>query len=637
MIVPLDKSVICPILIGRTRELAALYSLIDVDRSEQDHAALISGEAGIGKSRLVAEARSYAVTRGFLPLQGSCFQEDTSYPYAPLLDLLRAFFANQISASLTANQEQIVKELVRLLPDLALLFPDLVPLPLPQTLDPEQQKCRLFIVLTHFFTNLAAQQPALLIVEDIQWCDESSLDFLLHLARHCSSQPLFFLFTYRSEETSPGLSHWLAQFDRERLALELALKRLSRTEVDAMLQAIFAVPHPIPTELLETVYTLTEGNPFFVEEMLKSLMATGELQYADGTWEFRSEKKDSNAFSFIPRSVQDAVKQRVDQLSAEAKQALTLASVAGRRFDFTLLQMVLRYDEDQLLPLMKELIAAQLVVEESSDHFAFRHTLIRQAIYSELLARERRSLHRTIAEALEILYTSPSLREAYLADLAYHFYEAGIWTKALEYEQRIGEKALALYAPRAAIEHLTHALNAANHLHGIPPSIVYYARGQAYETLGEFDRAHSDYERALDTAHMTSDGTMEWQSMMALGFLWAERDYAQAGAWFRQALDQASRQASPILRARSLNRLGNWLVNTGRIEEGLQAHQEALGMFEEQHNIQGMAETTLNTQSATLTLGRRHSRAILLDGRKGRAPLPGFTAHRRSELRHDRP
>jgi len=591
MTVSIDKSVICPILIGRTRELATLYSLIDVDRIEQVQAALISGEAGIGKSRLVAGARSYAVAQGFLPLQGSCFQADTSYPYAPLLDLLRAFFANQISVSLTASQEQIVNELVRLLPDLALLFPHLAPLPQPQTLDPEQQKRRLFLVLTHLFTTLAAQQSAILIVEDIQWCDENSLDFLLHLARHCSSQPLFFLFTYRSEEISPALIHWLAQLDRERLALELVLNRLSRIEVDAMLQAIFAVPHSISTELLESIYTLTEGNPFFVEEMLKSLITTGELQYADGKWEFRSENRESDTFSFIPRSVHDVVKLRADQLSAEAKQVLTLASVVGRRFDFTLLQLTLHYNEDQLIPLMKELISAQLVVEESPDIFSFRHTLIRQAIYSELLARERMSLHRTIAVTLEKLYTSPSLREAYLADLTYHFYEAGSWTKALEYEQRIGEKALALYAPRAAIEHLTHALNAANHLHVTPQSKVYYTRGQAYETLGEFDRAHNDFEHALDTAHMTFDSTMEWQSTMALGFLWAERDYAQAGVWFRQALDQASRQASPILRAHSLNRIGNWLVNTGRIEEGLQAHQEALRIFEEQHNIQGMAET----------------------------------------------
>lgn len=397
MTVPIDKPVICPVLIGRTRELEALYSLIDVDRSELDQAALISGEAGIGKSRLVAEARSYAVAQGFLPLQGSCFQADTSYPYAPLLDLLRAFFANQISASLTASQEQIVNELVQLLPDLALLFSHNVSSSQPQTLDPVQQKRRLFLVLTHFFTTQAAQKPTLLIVEDIHWCDESSLDFLLHLVRHCSSQLLFLLFTYRSEEISPGLSHWLAQLDREHLAVELTLKRLSHKEVDAMVQAIFAVPHPIPAELLETIYTLTDGNPFFVEEMLKSLITTGELQYVDGKWEIRSVKKDSDAFSFIPRSVHDAVKQRADQLSAKAKQALTLASVAGRRFDFTLLLTILHCDEEQLLPLMKELIAAQLVVEESADQFAFRHALVRQAIYSELLARERRSLHITIA------------------------------------------------------------------------------------------------------------------------------------------------------------------------------------------------------------------------------------------------
>ncbi len=591
MTVPLDKSVICPVLVGRTRELAALYSLIDVARSGQGCAAIISGEAGIGKSRLVAEAKSAAIAQGFLLLQGSCFQADTSYPYAPLLDLLRAFFASRPPDALAADQELFMHELVRLLPDLALLFPQLDPLPLPQTLDPEQQKRRLFTVLTHFFTGQAAQQPVLLIVEDLHWCDESSLEFLLHLARHGTHQPLFLLFTYRSEETSPGLSHWLAQLDRERLVLELALIRLSHTEVDDMLQAIFAVPHPVDTELLGRIYTLTEGNPFFVEEMLKSLIATGELQYVDGRWERRSDKSDAGGFSFIPRSVQDTVKQRADQLSAAAKQALTLAAVAGRRFDFTLLQLVLHCDEDQLLTLMKELIAAQLVIEESADQFAFRHALIRQAIYSELLARERRSLHGTIAKALESLSASPSMRDGHLADLAYHFYEAGFWAKALEYEQRAGEKALALYAPRAAIEHLTHALDAAHQLHIAPPGKVFLARGQAYETLGEFDQARSDYERALGAAHTVSDGPMEWQSMIALGFLWVERDYAQAGEWFRRASDLAERLADPILQARSLNRLGNWLGNTGRIEEGLQAHQVALRIFEEQQNAQGVAET----------------------------------------------
>src|SRR5207248_4638991 len=230
-------------------------------------------------------------------------------------------------------------------------------------------------------------------------------------------------------------------------------------------------------------------------------------------------------------------------------------------------------------------------VEVSADQFAFRHALTQQAVYAGLLARERRSLHRTLAEAIEELSATTPMLDTHLEDLASHYYEAEVWVKVLEYAQRAGEKALALYAPRAATLHLAHALDAAHHLHITPPGKLYHTRGQAYTTLGDFDRARSDYERALDTARTASDSSMEWQSMMALGFLWAERDYAQAGAWFRQALDQASRQASPLLRARSLNRFGNWLVNTGRIEEGLQAHHEALRIFEEQHNTQGMAET----------------------------------------------
>jgi DNA-binding NarL/FixJ family response regulator/Tfp pilus assembly protein PilF len=172
-----------------------------------------------------------------------------------------------------------------------------------------------------------------------------------------------------------------------------------------------------------------------------------------------------------------------------------------------------------------------------------------------------------------------------------HCYEAGMWEQALAYAQEVGEQVLALHAPRAAIHHLTHALDAAQHVPDAQPGKVYLARGQAYAALGEFARAESDYQRALAIAQMLSDRQMEWQSLLALGALWTGRDYAQAGAWFRRALEQAERLADPTLQARSLNHYGNWLVNIGRIEEGLHAHHAALRLFEEQHDIQGMAES----------------------------------------------
>ena len=434
--------------------------------------------------------------------------------------------------------KSFARPLFPLLPDLVFLLPDSAPSLQLASLEPEQEKRRLFEALTQFFTRQALKQPVLLIIEDMHWSDDTSLEYLHYLARRCAAHPLLVLLTYRSDEVRSRLRQWLAEFDRERLAQELSLSPLTRNHVDAMLRVIFDIQQPIHAEALAALYTLTEGNPFFIEEVLSSLIATGVIFYAHGAWDGKSMRELR-----VPRSIKNAVQQRTERLSPAARELLVLAAVAGQRFDFALLQQVLQREEHQLLPLIKELITAQLVVEESAEQFAFRHALTRQAISAELLARERKALHRTTAETMEHLYTTT--RDAHLADLAYHFYEAGVWAKALEYEQRAGERAQSLHAPRAAIEHLTHALDAAQQLHVMPPAQIYHARGQAYETLGEFERARSDHERALEAAHTAHDTRMEWQSMMALGFLWAGRDYTQAGGWFRRAGELAERLADP--------------------------------------------------------------------------------------------
>jgi predicted ATPase/DNA-binding NarL/FixJ family response regulator len=576
---------ICPKLVGRQLDLTALHMLIDRKNSGQGQMILISGEAGIGKSRLVTETKIYAAQSDFLLLEGQCFQTDSAYPYAPLLDLFRSYFARYAPTSLAENMHPFVSTLSHLLPDLALLFPDLATIPAQPSIEPEEEKRRLFAAMTHFFTEQAAQQPVLLVVEDVHWCDDLSLDFLLHLIRRCRNVPLLFLVTYRSDELHPRLKKWLTHLDRERVAHEFSLVRLSRSDVAAMLDAMLVSKQGVDDNLVGTLSTLSEGNPFVVEELLKSLMTTGELVNVNGTWKLTVRQAS------IPWSLQDAVRQRTERLSADARRLLLFAAVAGRRFNVALLQQVLRYDEAHLLPLLKELMAAQLVMEESADQFAFRHALTQQAIYRELLVRERQVLHRSIAETLEHLSTSSLLHEKYLEDLAYHCYEAGIWEQAMAYAQEVGEKALTLYAQQAAIDHLSRAVDAAHHLSQTPPAQLYQARGQAYETLGDFDRARGDYERALETATTAHQSNLEWQSMLSLGFLWTGRDYDQAGVWFRKALDLADELGDFTLRARSLNRLGNWLANTGQAEEGVQAHHEALRTFETLQDTQGMAET----------------------------------------------
>jgi tetratricopeptide (TPR) repeat protein len=159
------------------------------------------------------------------------------------------------------------------------------------------------------------------------------------------------------------------------------------------------------------------------------------------------------------------------------------------------------------------------------------------------------------------------------------------------------------HAPQAAIDHFTRAVEAAHHLSQTPPVSLYLARGQAYETLSNFERARGDYERVLDAARAAHDGKTEWQSIIALGFLWTGRDYEQAGMWFRQALALAEELADPTLRAQSLNRLGNWLQNTGRVQEALEAHQEALRLFEMRTDRQGMAQTLEMLGMASFFMG----------------------------------
>ncbi len=182
---------ITPHLVGRASQLAALHLLVEQAKRGEGHTLLISGEAGIGKSRLVAEVKAFTTPQGFLLLQGNCFPTDLTYPYAPLLDLLRSLIASHPAATLATELEHLAHDLFPLLPE---LVPDQTTPLLP--LEPEQEKRRLFAVLANFFIHLSASSPLLLIIEDVHWSDSTSLDFLHSIARRTVSHPMLLLVTY---------------------------------------------------------------------------------------------------------------------------------------------------------------------------------------------------------------------------------------------------------------------------------------------------------------------------------------------------------------------------------------------------------------------------------------------------------
>lgn len=574
---PSSNSMLCPTLVGRDGYLQTLLRLRKKAHQRQGQIALINGEAGIGKSRLLREFCQQSPAA--VILQSGCYALDQMQPYAPLVTLLRALL------DLESTESRHIVELTRLWQGLR--SATVAPIDKEQS-DGEQAQQRLLQALTQHLIDVARsqrEQPLVLIFEDLHWCDDASLEYLTYLAQNLGDHSILLLLTWRSEAVTPRLTRCLATIERTRLATELRLVPLNLGELETMMGHIFARQHAIRADFLTALHTLTEGNPFFTEEILRSLVATGDIFMAAGQW----ERKPLEHIR-IPRTVQAAVQQRTALLSPAAQQLLTLAAVIGRSFDFPLLQHLAATNERILLNLLRELIDAQLVVESSADTFLFRHELTRQAVYAALLMRERRLLHRAIVEAMHTVYPMTE-DDVLLTDLAYHCFQGELWEEAMRYTTAAGARAQRLYSPVAAIEHYTHALLAARHLAIIPPATLHQARGKMYEMVGGFEAARGDYEQALDIARQAGDVRAEAQTLLDLGFLWTGRDYARAGAYFQEAVAAARALDDASILANTLNRIGLWQTHAERPAMGLLQQQEALAIYEQVDDARGIAET----------------------------------------------
>jgi predicted ATPase len=232
----IHESVVCPVLIGRTAEMTALQECLEATMSGQGGVVLLSGEAGIGKSRLVAELQRSAEDLAFQLLGGQCFPADRSCPHAPLLDLLRAFLAPLSATQMATALGPSARALLPLLPEQVQHLPELASLPPLSSLDPEQEQRRLFAALADVFTRAASSRPVLLVVEDLHWCDEITLEFLLFMARKTVASRLLLLLTYRGEEVGQSLRSFLAHLDREHLRQDIALVPLTRAHTGTMLR-----------------------------------------------------------------------------------------------------------------------------------------------------------------------------------------------------------------------------------------------------------------------------------------------------------------------------------------------------------------------------------------------------------------
>jgi DNA-binding CsgD family transcriptional regulator/tetratricopeptide (TPR) repeat protein len=547
-----------PVIYGRERERARLRHLLDAAVASEGSLALVSGEAGIGKSTIIDDLIHEATRRGCLVLSGGCYDLATTPPYGPWVEIIRAYPSDE-------NLPPLPNEL-RSGTGLATIV----------------SQSALFELAANFFADVARVRPLVLLLEDIHWADHASLDLLRYLARSISDVPTLVIASYRDDEISSdhALFALLPALARESPASRLDLQRLTTADTLQLVRERYRLPSDDETRLVSYMNRLAEGNPFFMVELLHTLEEQGILRPAAGGW-----RLGDLTLSGVPSLVQQVIARRLSPLTAPARITLDMASVFGPDIRLDILHELLRETSLDLDDALQEALDSHLLVlQPHSGAIRFCHALVRQTVYDAISPVRRQSLHRGIAELLaDRVRPDPDA-------VASHFFHASD-ERALSWLVRAAERAHAVFAPEAVVTRCDQAIELAVRLQAHPPATIYRLRGLALETMGDFVGARESHETGLELARDQNDRELEGEVLLDLAMLWASRDYSRSGDYCRLAVDVARTMNVPAALGHSLNRLGNWHINVTGPADGLRYHEEALGIFEATGDKRGLAST----------------------------------------------
>ncbi len=544
-------------LVGRRAALDQLRSA----RTRETAAVLVTGEAGIGKTRLIAEMASEA--KGTVILYGRC-DEDQLFPFGPWIELLGTALARVGDDELAALLADNGPQLARLLPELRGRVPGLAASDLGE---PESELRQLYAAVVALVQRLSRRQPLTVIIDDLHWADRSSLLLGRHVVRQLGPGPVLLIGSYRDTDLSPShpLVEVLADLEREGPLRRVRLHGLDHTEIAELADA---EGHDVDSATVGAVREQTNGNPFFVKQLLQHL----------------DESQDLRAVQ-VSAGLRDVIVRRVARLPSEAGRALRVAALMGREFDMRLLEPVTDLPEAELLDHLDAAVTAGILWEVASvpGRYSFVHALVRTALEQELSATRRAYLHRRIGEAIEARYGERLA--PWLAELTRHFSAAGPEgeARALDYAVRASEQATGRLAYAEAAGLLIGALTIAERQTPVDEGRRAQLRhdlAMAYWRLGRMDEARATFDRAAVAARRA--GAAELFARAALGH--------SGGAWaWWGAEDTASvhlleeslallPEADSAIRAQVLARLGSVLYFSARAERGASLIESAIRM-----------------------------------------------------------
>jgi len=487
--------------IGRADELAQLEEEWELACREarSGRLVLLAGDAGVGKTTLTADVARRVHEEGAIVLAGRSPRE-TVVPYQPILEALRHWALNASLSDLRATAREYGSELARLIPELRRRAPDLPPPPLDE---PDTERYRLFEAVVGLLTELSRSAPVLLVLDDLQWADRPTLLLLRHLARAASPARVLILAAYRSTERGDTFNSALTELLRDRLASQMEIGGLSEPDT-AELVRLRAGETP-SRSFAHALYEETEGNPFFVEEILRQLLEAGVHAGSATASELQS-------FG-LPEGVKEVIAWRLGRLEPPAIELLRVAAAIGRDVDAALLERVVLLAEDDFLSALEEALAAGLLIEsdENPGSYVFSHALVRETLYEGMSVPRRARIHKRVGEAIEAAQGRRQGR--YLPELAHHF-TRGVADEedaeeAIGYALRAAEQATTMLAHEEAAEHYARALDVQGRFQ--PEATerrceLLLALGEARVRGGERARASTAFREAAALAERLNDG-----------------------------------------------------------------------------------------------------------------------------------
>lgn len=644
-------------LIGRDQEVAKLTRALDDAERGTASTIFLSGEGGVGKTRLAEFLVAEATRRNWSTAVGRAYPVETGVPYALFSDALLPTLKAMDSATLAVMSRGGEAELARLFPALDLRTDSRTPRG-----DAAEVKARLLWNFSQFLGRFASKRPLLIVLENVHWADASSLELLHFVARQLTGQRIVVLCSYSDavRDSNPTLGSTERSLAGLGAAGVVRLNPWPRADSDELLARLFDVDPSTIRDFAALLYERTRGNPFFTEETLKSLVDSGQLRREDGRW-IGWDLTDLH----LPRTVRDAIVARLARLPAAARTVVDIAAVLGTRASYEALEAVSGFPASSLVEAIDELRRDRVLVDaDAADgvHYDFTHPTLQATLYAELGKARTRLLHGRIATALEDMYGATA--ESHADELAFHFSRAAsaeLAPKAARYLYAAGRSALTRYATREAATYLGAALDLVDASPAIASAggsdeaaALVEDLARAKQRNGEYAAARSLWERALGYARQRGDSPRISSIERRLGLVsfWAGQ-HDEAFAHYAAGLEAASLTGDERLAARIRIAQAAAFQELGRPDDALRELGEALsiaerlksaGMLARIHRalmqlnlfVGNAAEARVHGERAIAFAGSANDRGVEWTAHWGIAVLAGLTGNAAELARHVR-